>query len=258
MTNNPHENPDDASNAPIHQKRSGFTLIDLVIVACIMLLLIALLLPAVSRSRNAARRPQCRNNLKGIGLAFHNYHDTYGAFPPAHTVNAEGKPLHGWRTSILPFLDGKPLYDKIDLSKPWDDPVNSAAYNTELAIFRCPSAILPPTHTVYLAVVTQNSAIRPTEPRPLSEITDGPSQTLMLIEVAAEHAVHWMAPQDADEAIILSFGPDTKLPHTGGVHAQFADGSVNFLPSDTKAAERRAMISATGNDNKVLETAPTN
>src|SRR5260370_743998 len=65
---------------------------------------IALLLPQTS-SREPARRSQCKNNLKQIGLALHNYHDVYGSFPPAYFVDASGKPMHSWRVLILPFLD---------------------------------------------------------------------------------------------------------------------------------------------------------
>ena len=79
-------------------------------------LVIALMLPAQRRAREPARRSQCKNNLKQIGLALHNYHETYGAFPPAYTVDADGKRLHSWRTLILPYLDQAPLYDKIDFS----------------------------------------------------------------------------------------------------------------------------------------------
>ena len=74
---------------------------------------------------------QCANNLKQIALALRNYESVYHALPPAYTVDAEGKPLHSWRTLILPYLEQQALYDKIDLSKPWDDPANKEAYETD-------------------------------------------------------------------------------------------------------------------------------
>ena len=226
-------------------------------------MLIALFLPAFSRNvRPAARRTQCRHNLKQLAIALHNYHDAYDGFPPAYTTDAEGKPLHSWRTLILPFLDQKSLYDQIDLTKPWNDPANAEAYQTALGVFNCPSTDLPPNHTVYLAVVTPNSPILPTKSRQISEITNGTSQTLLLIEVAAEHAVHWMAPQDVDEAIVMSFRQATELHHKGGVHAVFVNGRVQFISSHIDGDRFRAMISATENDNKTdkvnaTETNPT-
>ncbi len=78
----------------------------------------ALMIPAVSEGHKAARRMQCSNNLKQIGLAFHNYHSAYGSLPPAYTVDADGNRLHSWRTLILPFIDQSALVQQIDLNKP--------------------------------------------------------------------------------------------------------------------------------------------
>src|SRR5262245_16452317 len=88
---------------------------------------ISLCLPPVTRGREAARRTQCKNNLKQILLALTNYELEYQALPPAHTTDANGNPLHSWRTLILPYLDQRQLYESIDLSKPWNDPINADA-----------------------------------------------------------------------------------------------------------------------------------
>ena len=85
-----------------------------------------LLLPAVQAAREAARRMSCSNNIKQIGLAMQNYHTAYGTLPPAYTVDAQGRPLHSWRTLILPFIEQQALYGEIDLSKPWNDPVTTS------------------------------------------------------------------------------------------------------------------------------------
>ncbi len=95
-------------------RQRGFTLIELLVVIAIIAILIALLLPAVQQAREAARRSQCKNNLKQIGLAMHNYHDTHGAFPPGEVY---GTGLSGnwttwaWSVFTLPFLDQAPLYN---------------------------------------------------------------------------------------------------------------------------------------------------
>lgn len=220
----------------------GFSLVEFVVVIAILGVLIALMMPAVSTPRSATRRTQCKNNLKQILLALHNYHDQYQAFPPAWTVDASGRRLHSWRTLILPFADHQPLYAKIDLSKPWDDPVNAEAAKQTPVIYSCPSVTLDPGRTVYLGLVGEDAVLRPTTPRPISEITDGTSNTVAVIEVTAKQAVPWMAPQDADLQMFVSLKGQTDSHHTGGEHVGMADGAVRFLSSDRNEETRRGLF----------------
>ncbi|QDT25729.1 Type II secretion system protein G precursor [Gimesia panareensis] len=127
--------------------RHGFTLIELLVVIAIIAILIALLLPAVQQAREAARRSQCKNNLKQIGLALHNYHDTHGLFPsgwigvqPGVGANAQYGSGWGWGTMILPYLDQNPLYNQINFSLSINDPAQTPSIiDTSLTVFRCPS-----------------------------------------------------------------------------------------------------------------------
>lgn len=119
--------------------RPAFTLIELLVVIAIIAILIALLLPAVQQAREAARRTQCRSNLKQIGLALHNYHDTHNVFPPG-AIGGRGT---GWSAFLLPFLDQAPLYNSIGWNEAddWDEAgPNRKACETVIPIFRCPSA----------------------------------------------------------------------------------------------------------------------
>ena len=100
-----------------HQRSSGFTLIELLVVIAIIAVLIALLLPAVQQAREAARRTQCRNNLKQIGLAAHNYHSTFNAFPAGRYSLAGTMFLgHSAQTMLLPYFDQAPLYAQMNTS----------------------------------------------------------------------------------------------------------------------------------------------
>jgi prepilin-type N-terminal cleavage/methylation domain-containing protein len=126
----------------------GFTLVELLVVIAIIGILIALLLPAVQAAREAARRTQCVNNMKQIGLALHNYHDTYKTFPvsaiwgtpnvPANQM-ATGQPVafhHTWVTMILPFMEQQPLYDTVNFNLPaWGQSI----VGTRVDNLHCPS-----------------------------------------------------------------------------------------------------------------------
>lgn len=96
--------------------RTAFTLIELLVVIAIIAVLIALLLPAVQQAREAARRSQCKNNLKQYGLALHNYHDTFGMFAIGGTGDRDFAPRVGWQVRILPYLDQTPLYNQINMT----------------------------------------------------------------------------------------------------------------------------------------------
>jgi prepilin-type N-terminal cleavage/methylation domain-containing protein/prepilin-type processing-associated H-X9-DG protein len=125
-------------------RRSGFTLIELLVVIAIIAILIALLLPAVQQAREAARRTQCKNNLKQLGLALHNYHSSHNCFPFA--IGGTGN-KYSAVSQLLPELDQAPLFSQINFSKQFSDPVNAAARLLELPQFRCPSDLPNPQPT---------------------------------------------------------------------------------------------------------------
>lgn len=148
----------------------------------------------------------------------------------------------------MPYLERKDLYDSIDLNKPWDDPVNAAAYNTTINAYQCPELAELGNRTNYLAVVSPDGCLRPADGLKMSEMTDDPSQTLLVIEVPKDDAVPWMAPQDADEKLFFSLNEDRRSPHTNGFHAGFADGHVEFIQNQLSEAHRRAMVTVAGGD----------
>ncbi len=150
----------------------GFTLIELLVVIAIIAILIALLLPAVQQAREAARRSACKNNMKQIGLALHNYHDTFGLFPPGYVSKVPGQQGSSswcrsggvqyapWPVLILPALDQAPLYKKFNFNVPFQDTSNQMTtpnngYLVALSIYQCPSdpdTGANPTRTTYFGV----------------------------------------------------------------------------------------------------------
>jgi hypothetical protein len=214
----------------------------------IIAVLIALLFPATRRATGAARRTECKNHLKQISLALHNYADKYGSLPPAYTVDASGRRLHSWRTLILPFIEQQALYETIDLAKPWDDPANATARQASIAEFRCPSNEIPATHTTYLGLVGHDHCFHPDRACQFSDLKGGMSETAMVIEVAPKHAVHWMAPQDATGQYLLGLTSESGLVHEPGpgTHVALADGSVHFISHEVPLAERLSIARLAG------------
>ena len=153
----------------------GFTLVELLVVIAIIGVLVALLLPAVQAAREAARRTSCSNNLKQIGLALHNYHDTFNVFPPGNFMaagpipnpipanvvvpNANGcftgagsvRPGAPWTVLVLPYIEQKPLHDSLDFNVEFNSyqnigtqTINTQRCRIPISVYRCPSYATPP------------------------------------------------------------------------------------------------------------------
>jgi prepilin-type N-terminal cleavage/methylation domain-containing protein len=138
----------------VSSKKKGFTLIELLVVIAIIAILIALLLPAVQQAREAARRSQCKNNVKQLGLAMHNYHDNFNQFPigslqwgaPANTAEWTATQHGSQFTMILPFVDQAPLYNAIDFRVMNAETINVGGkpiYQHVIPGFLCPSSTSP-------------------------------------------------------------------------------------------------------------------
>jgi len=132
------------------KRRFAFTLVELLVVITIIGILIALLLPAVQAARGAARRMQCKNHLKQIGLAMHHYHDSFQTFPPGYISMAVDTEEWGWPVFLLPYMERKPLYGELNVNERRltdlladPNPFSRILVQTPLAEFRCPSDRTP-------------------------------------------------------------------------------------------------------------------
>lgn len=130
---------------PSPRSRRGFTLIELLVVIAIIAVLIALLLPAVQQAREAARRTQCKNNMMQLGIALHNYQMAFETLPPG-VSNPKGPVLNtpsgyhmGWITQILPYIEQKNAYQKIDFSQSVYDKANQTVRAYPISLLQCPS-----------------------------------------------------------------------------------------------------------------------
>jgi prepilin-type processing-associated H-X9-DG protein len=213
-------------------------------------LLIALLVPAVSAGRGAARASMCQNNLKQIAIALHNYHDTYKTFPAAYVPDENGRPMHSWRVAILPFIEQQHIYDQYNFNEPWDGPNNSqlADMYPRLEVYHCPedtpSTLNSPS---YMAVVVPDGVFEGGKWNGIADIIDGTSNTILVVEVTGANT-HWMAPVDLDgEALgrmINSAHDATGLAsnHAQGVNVAMADGAVIRLTDAVDLETLRRLV----------------
>ncbi len=201
----------------------------------------------VDRARGAAKRVQSINNLKQLALAMHNYHDTNGAFPAAvHAKN--GKPLLSWRVLVLPYLEEAPLFEQFHLDEPWDSEHNRKLIPRMPTVLRSPlSQAAEPGRTVYLTPRGADSAFPGQTGVKLREITDGTSNTIMLIEADDEHAVPWTKPDDW-EYDPREITKGLRLLPDGGYLVGFADGSVQMLSKDIKPATLKLLLTRAGGE----------
>lgn len=271
------------------RNRRGFSLIELLIVLSTISVLMALLLAGIQKARDAANRLRCQNNLKQIGLALHAYHDRLGALPPGYSsavgaANQDLGPGWGWGAFLLDDLEQANLRRQLDFARDITDLAHSAARQTYVAVFVCPSSvagtaldlaelslvIAPGGYAGMFGsneleedpgggngVFFRNSRVR------LADISDGASNTLTVGERSHRGArTTWVgAVTGADSAAGLVLG-DTRTapnspfadeddfgsPHTQGAHFLLADGSVRGILNSISPAVWSALATRAGGE----------
>ena len=203
----------------------------------------SMMTPAVGRLKEQATRGRSANNLKQIGLALHNYADTYNTFPSAAIVDKKGKPLLSWRVAILPYIEQDNLYKQFHLDEPWDSEHNKTLIAQMPKTFALPNNLSKPNETHYRVLVGGDSMWDWVQGVTFAQITDGLSNTWMVVE--ADGGVPWTKPDE------LEFDAKKPLPKfgtkfNGGFHALYADGSVRLYKKVPTSAA--AMITKSGGE----------
>jgi len=208
------------------------------IIAGIVLVLLALLLPAVQQSGRSSRRLECRNKLHTIGLALHNYHDDYGCFPPAVVRSADGTPMHSWRVLLLPYVDQIGLHRRYRFDEPWDGPNNRQLFDERPMVYDCWShepddADLAAQRTAYVAIVGDKAAWPVEGSRTLDDLSETAGETLLVSEWSGE-PILWSEPGDLpyEEARTMFVSdelPDEWQGHPSQDYFYDYDGSWNIL-----------------------------
>jgi hypothetical protein len=200
------------------------------------LLILALLLPAVQKVRQAANNQVSMNNLHQIGIAMHAYHNERNTLPPPAIYDRDGKPLLSWRVAILPYLENQDLYHRFKLDEPWDGPNNLPLIKEMPKVYLLPAEQEPgATDTYYQVIVGKDTLFRGARGVRFFEIVDGTSNTILAVE--ANRAVPWTKPEDLtyEEGGPL---PQLGTPRSPRFHVLFGDGSARSftpgqLPPDT-------------------------
>jgi prepilin-type processing-associated H-X9-DG protein len=215
------------------------------------LLVIACLISLFQSPRSTSGRNFCESRLQQLALALRGYHTTHGCFPPPYIAGKDGRPMHSWRVLILPQLGRMDLYRAYHFDEPWDGPNNRLLAATHVRDYECPSAANGSASTNYLAVVGPGSVWREGRSTKLGEITDGPANTILVVEVASS-GVHWMEPRDLDMLPLAPginpAGQGISSRHTDGANVVMADGSVRFLPDGLIPAEVNALLTIAGGE----------
>ena len=208
-------------------------------------------------------RQGCKNNLKQIGLALHDYHETYGTLPPAYIAKQNERSMHSWRALLWPFIERsqlypKGLYLKYNFHQPWDSPNNGELVSGMPYVYACPEATDSSNghgnYTSYAAVIGPRTAWPGLVGRRFTDFKDGTSNTILLVECKPGDIL-WAEPRDltVEEALdlLVPSEPWTAPNHhwenffyeyAGGRNVLFADGSVEHVPCGADRDHLRSLI----------------
>ena len=211
----------------------------------------ALFIPAFQQARMAASRTGSKNNLKQIGMALHQYHESYNMFPPGFTADSTGRKHHSWRVLLLPFLgkEETDLFNQMNFNVPWDDPQNQRFLNRRPDVYA--NDDIDPndkTSTAYAGVFGPQSAFSGKKLN-FRDFRDGTANTIMAGE-AVKAKIPWMKPDDVDITVHGQFGDPLGFTsnNPNGFQALLGDGTVRFVTKDVPQATLNGAYTINGGE----------
>ncbi len=250
--------------------RPGLTLVESLVAIGIVVVTLSLSIPAIQRSREAARRTVCANHLRQIGIGLQHYHAALSQFPVGcvewRGLDPESRQL-AWSAYLLPFVEQPAVFDAIDFAVAFDDDRNQFAASQAVAVYRCPSSTrvqkpreraLSDFGGIYGERITgPNNPAKGTMLIDRSirgrEITDGWSYTAMVAEDTRSKDGQWINGNNIfDQAFPINSGPafenDIRSEHLGGANIQFCDGSTQFYTNSTSLSVLAALCTRSGGE----------
>lgn len=208
----------------------------------------------LSRVHESANKVTSINNLKQMALAMHNYHDTYGRFPPPGISGpnpqfpGRQQPRLSWRVALLPFLGEANLYQQFNLTESWDGPSNKKLLEKIPKVYQIPGDDIPPGSTRYQVFVGNGAAFDPNmlQPMRITDITDGTSNTILIAE--AEKPVPWTKPEDIFYEPAKPVRPLLSTHFRGGCNVVMADGFPRIVTPDVPENTLHAAITRGAGD----------
>ncbi len=210
--------------------------------------LVALLMPAITAANTAAQRMSTSNDMKQIGLAMHNYHDTFQQLPPAYVTDSDGEPASSWRVSLLPFIEAQPLWDRWSSGDAWDGPANAALLSETPAAYRAVSEpdVGPHSGECHVFAIRDPRSLFPSDEKiHFRDVTDGLSNTVAFVYLP-ERSVPWSAPQDI--SLDGAYQEISKASPQSPAHFLMGDGSVRMVSNTLSRETFEALVTRNGGE----------